>query len=207
MRLLKIITLLLALPLWSACLQAAGMDDLVRQLSAFTSYSATFEQKTLDQNQAVLQTLHGIIRLQRPDRFYWQSEEPYPQQLVSNGSLIWHYDADLEQVVVQEYAEQTERAPMLLVFRDAALLAQSFSLVKTGQKGDSQIFYLQSLDKEAALRQMEIGFSQGKLNQLRFVDNLQQTTDIRFSDIVLDQTIDVALFEFSIPEGADVLYE
>lgn len=185
---------------------AAPMDELV-QLLSFDAFKASFKQSTRDKQQAELQKLDGVMQLQKPDRFYWQSFDPYPQQLISNGKVIWHFDADLEQVVIQEYAKQAERAPMMLIFRDGDALAKTFKLVKTDNRQGLKVFELQAIDAAATIRKVELGFKGKQLQQLRFVDHLEQTTDVSFSDVLLNQLDPATKFEFIIPEGADVLYE
>lgn len=185
---------------------ANSMDELVKLLS-FDAFKASFQQITRDKQQAELQKLDGVLQLQKPDRFFWQSVEPYPQQLISNGKVIWHFDADLEQVVIQEYAKQAERAPMMLVFRDGNALAKTFNLIKTQQRQGLKVFELEAKDAEASIRKVELGFKGEQLQQLRFVDHLQQTTDVNFSKVLLNQQSPASQFEFIIPEGADVLYE
>lgn len=194
------------LSFFSAAVHAAPMDDLVKLLS-FNQFQASFTQTTRDQKNTELQKLEGELQLQKPDRFFWQSYDPFAQKLISNGKVIWHYDADLEQVVVQEYAKQAEKAPMMLVFRDSDALAQTFILVSDTMRKKLRFFVLETLDAQSALRTVELGFSGQQLVQLRFVDNLQQTTDVLFRDVKVNEPATADKFEFSIPEGADVLYE
>ncbi len=202
---LKLLLLLMALNICHVT--AAPIDDLVNLLSKFQTYKASFAQKSYDQDGKVLQNLTGMMTLQKPDHFYWESNEPYAQKLVSNGKTIWHFDADLEQVVIQEYAKQAEQAPILVVLRDPHSLAKSFKVVNVERKDGKVQFRLEALEKNAALKTVELGFSHDVLNRLVFIDSLQQKTHIDFSAPVINEKIDSALFEFILPEGVDVLYE
>ena len=193
-------------------------DNLTHLLAAFSTYQADFEQFTYDDSGFELQKLTGKIKLQKPNRFYWQSDEPYAQVLVSNGKIIWHYDQDLEQLVVQQYSEQKQQVPMLVILEDAAKLAQSFKWVKTttgnseekGEKRDEDstvLFQLQSLDKNSPVTSIEFGFNNKQLSSMSFIDSMQQKTTIRFTKLQIDQAIAASTFEFIIPENVDVLYE
>jgi|SRR5690554_1309055 len=186
--------------------QAATMDSLIELLS-FKQYSADFQQKTMDQKESLLQQLEGVIIFEKPNKFYWQSQEPFPQELVGNGKLIWHFDADLEQVLVQDYAKQVDTTPMLLLLQNTAALKENFSLLQSKVEGNQQFFSLQMHDKQSNVERIDIGFTDKKLSYLLFVDQLKQTTRIRFSNIQLDQPVAADKFEFVIPEDADVLYE
>lgn len=202
----KIAFLLGFLMYFALPVQAANMDDLINLLS-FKQYSADFQQKTMDQKESLLQTLEGHIIFEKPNKFYWQSQEPFPQELVGNGKLIWHFDADLEQVLIQDYAKQVDTTPMLLLLQNTAALKENFSLLESKVEKNQQFFSLQMHDKQSQVERIDIGFTDNKLSSLLFVDQLKQTTRIRFSNIQLDQPVAAAKFEFIVPEGADVLYE
>lgn len=191
------------------CMQSAQADmaELEQHLSAFDSYRATFEQKTYDNDDVLVQSMTGKIVLQRPDHFFWQSDDPYAQKLISNGKLIWHYDVDLEQVVVQEYAEQLDKAPMLVILRQPEKLAQRYQLAETTKEDGSETFVLKAKEKQAALSAIHMVFKKNKLARLQFVDQLRQRTDVSFNKVEINPEIDPKLFEFEVPEGADVLYE
>lgn len=184
-----------------------AMPKLQQLLSAFTSYSANFQQQTYDEKGFALQQLQGRLTLEKPARFYWQSDEPYAQQLVCDGTTIWHYDADLEQVVVQQYEEQARNAPILVILKDVQSLKKSFAITASGDDG-RELFTLTSLDTSTnALQRVELGFRQQQLVSLTFIDTLGQKTEIAFSEIKINSPVDAALFTFTIPDGADVLHQ
>ena len=188
--------------------QAETMDDLVGLLSKFQTYKAHFDQQSYDQSGEKLQTLQGTMILQKPDHFYWESEAPYEQKLVCNGKTIWHFDTDLDQVVIQDFAKQAEQAPILVVLRDPAKLAKSYTLLGAEKKKDSTlIFHLQAVDKKAALKTVDISFVKQTLSGLVFIDHLEQKTSIVFSSPELNAKFPASTFEFVLPEGVDVLYE
>lgn len=197
---------LLLIPLTNAE-EKNSFDELVRLLSVFTAYKAEFVQKSHDRNGKEIQSLTGLVRLQKPDHFFWKSDAPYEQVLVSNGRSIWHYDVDLEQVVVQDYSSQVSQAPILVVFEDAAALARTYKIAKITRKDDAISFNLHAIDEHDALESIRLEFVQGKLSGLDFTDNLQQKTHIRFGKIELNPAMEPGQFEFEIPPGVDVLHE
>lgn len=203
---LKLLLLPVSLILFSTS-AFASMQDLEKLLEKFQSYQAKFSQQSYDQKGEPLQHLDGVMQLQKPDHFYWESNEPNAQKLVSDGVTIWHFDADLEQVVIQEFAKQAKQAPILIVLRDSQSLKSTFKLVDEKVEKNITIFSLAALDKNAALKKVDIGFVDGVLKQLVFVDSLQQKTQIDFSQAKINPLIKPSLFEFVLPDGADVLYE
>lgn len=181
--------------------------DRLLQLFDFENYQADFEQKTFDAEAKPLQELSGQLILQRPDKFFWESGEPFPQQIISDGKAIWHYDEDLEQVVVQQYSEQVENTPLLLILSDASKIKERFELASYSKKRQVEQFSLLLKDSNQSVKQVDIRFEKGVLSGLRFVDNLQQVTDIQLNNRKNNQTLDAKIFQFEVPEDADILYE
>lgn len=186
---------------------AADMADLTSLLSKFDTYKAAFTQQSFEQGGEELQSLKGVMILQRPDHFYWESEAPFEQKLVSNGKSIWHFDADLEQVVIQEFSKQADQAPILVVLRDPQKLDKTYRLLKSEKKKGQRVFHLEAIDKKAVIRSVEIGFSESVLSSLVFVDHLQQKTAMQFTSPVINEKFEASTFEFILPDGVDVLYE
>ena len=182
-----------------------GLNDL---LESFDNYQADFAQETRDQDGRVVQKMTGVIVLQKPDHFYWESDEPFAQKLIGNGQMIWHFDKDLEQVVVQQYSDQREQTPMLLMLEDSERLAQAFEVLEKAQKPQDEVhFRLRALDDSTGLRYLNIYFADGLLAGLHFVDQLDQATEVTFSNRRINLSIEASLFTFAIPEGVDVVYE
>ena len=182
---------------------------LLSHLASFTQYQASFEQQTLDDKGVPMQTLLGSLVLQKPNLFYWQADEPAAQKLVSDGKTIWHFDEDLEQVIVQAYADQKQQSPLLLILEDEASLSSRFD-VSIKSRTPILLFSLHpkdSADASNTIASIELGFKDAKLSSLHFVDVMKQKVIVEFSDIVTNQTIDKTLFNFEIPLDADVLYE
>lgn len=186
---------------------ADAFADLKTQLQAFNSYQATFEQKTFDEKGFPLQSLQGQLQLEKPAKFFWQSEEPFPQQLVCDGKTIWHFDEDLEQVVIQQYAEQAQQAPILVMLENVESLKKSFKITKVEDEKTRQRFHLQALNEKDALKTVQLGFENKQLVSLAFIDNLGQKTHIAFANVVLNQKADAGRFTFKIPDDADVLHQ
>ena len=79
--------------------------DLITAVEDFlddvTTISGRFEQELIDADDAVVEESSGTLDIQRPGRFRWSYTEPYRQDLIADGTNLWSYDVDLEQVVNQ----------------------------------------------------------------------------------------------------------
>src|SRR5690242_10909353 len=97
-----LLLLCLTLPLGAA---ASGLDDFLAFNSATKTATATFEQQAYDRNGKVVDRSSGRFAFARPGKFRWAYEKPRQQLLVADGTKLWIYDPDLQQVTVKRIGQ------------------------------------------------------------------------------------------------------
>jgi len=181
--------------------------DLKRFFDTVSAFQARFEQTLLDEDERVLETSEGEMWIVRPGRFRWNYAPPVEQELVSDGSRIWIYDADLEQVTVRAINNTLGRTPAILLAGKTALEEQ-FDVTPAPSVADNvSMMILKPKDEDAQFTQVTIGFENQVLTTLEFIDTLSQITRIRLTDTVENPRLDPELFKFKVPEGVDVVDE
>ena len=184
------------------------VDDGEALVNAFVmdvvTFSGDFEQSLIDPDGRLLETTSGTLEIQRPGRFRWVYEEPYEQWLVADGTNIWSYDVDLEQVTVKSQADALANTPALLLGGSGQAMDQfeyGGSFVESGLTW----VRLLPVDTDSGFRRVELGFDDGRLSRMVFLDNLEQTTVVVLKNVIVNEPIDVARFEFAVPDGVDVV--
>ena len=97
---------------------AATTESLKSLLSQTTTAKGRFAQMVLDKNLKKLQESTGTMQFSRPGKFRWEYNKPYEQTIVGDGSKLWIYDKDLNQVTERKLDKALGASP-------AALLAGS----------------------------------------------------------------------------------
>ena len=183
-------------------------DDGEALVDAFVNdvvtFSADFEQSLIDPDGLMLEKTSGTLEIQRPGRFRWVYEQPYEQWLVADGSNIWSYDVDLEQVTVKPQAEALANTPALLLGGSGEAMDQ-FELGGSFVDGGLTWVRLLPLDTESGFRRVELGFDDGRLGRMVFLDNLEQTTVVVLKNVTVNAPIDASRFRFAVPDGVDVV--
>lgn len=183
-------------------------DTSVQQLTALLTASHTvqadFLQYTLDASGANIQESKGKIWLQRPHLFRWHAAPPFEQIIVADGELLWFYDPDLEQVIVQKYHAEMATTPMALLSGAVESLASSFDVHAYTDEFGSH-FVLKPLARGSLLEILTLSFKDERISQISIEDSLGQKTLIQFQDSVFNQPIDPQQFKFSVPAGVDVI--
>ena len=168
------------------------------------TFSGDFEQSLIDPDGRLLETTSGMLEIQRPARFRWVYEKPYEQWLVADGNNIWSYDVDLEQVTVKPQADALANTPALLLGGSGQAMDQ-FEHGGSFVEGGLTWVRLLPVDTDSGFRRVELGFEEGRLSRMVFLDNLEQTTVVALKNVVVNEPIDAARFEFAVPDDVDVV--
>jgi outer membrane lipoprotein carrier protein len=202
---LAIVSLVLA---WPAIGQEAdeGQRLIEDFLSGVMTISGRFEQQLIDADDNVVEESAGTLDIARPGRFRWSYAEPYEQELIADGVNIWSYDVDLEQVTVKPQAEALGSTPALLLGGSTEVLEDFNYLGSFADRGTTWVL-LTPKDTDSGFNKVELGFTDGDLTRMLFGDNLEQTTLIALVDVTYNEPIDPQRFEFTPPDGVDVVGE
>ena len=185
-----------------------SVDEGQQLVDAFVTdvvtLSGRFEQSLIDAEGRVLEVTSGTLEIQRPGQFRWAYTEPYEQWLIADGLNIWSYDLDLEQVTVKPQADALANTPALLLGGSEAAMEQfeyEGSVVENGLTWVKLV----PLNTESGFKRVELAFNERQLSQMVFFDNLEQTTFVVLHDVTVNEPIDAARFEFTVPDDVDVV--
>jgi outer membrane lipoprotein carrier protein len=159
----------------------------------------------------------GNMLMQKPDRLRWDYITPFEQRIIADGTQVWTYDVDLDQVTVRDQGEALSRSA-LSALTDSARLDRYFELENAGEEeGLNWVRLLPrqhngegSGDNEEAgndheFEQIVLGFKDNELRRMLIADRLGQNTDIVFTSMIRNESLEPALFQFTPPEGVDVI--
>lgn len=207
MRLIRML-LVSAMALSSASAIAAEADAarLTQLLDKSKTISANFSQLTLDGSGTQLQETTGQMSVQRPGLFYWHTDAPAEQVVVSDGKNVTLWDPDLEQATIKKLDQRLTETPALLLSGDVSKISQSFDITSKEQ-GDVMDFVLKPKTKDTLFDSLRLSFRKGLVNDMQLIDSVGQRTNILFSGVKANEAIPASKFKFDIPKGADVISE
>jgi outer membrane lipoprotein carrier protein len=154
----------------------------------------------------VLAKRSGQFDLSRPGRFRWTYDKPYEQLMICDGSKIWNYEPDLQQVTVRDASQVLKGTPAALLAQKS-LLGDAFAVESGGQKDGADIVKLKPKGGEvnSDFQAIELWLKAGVPQRMKFYDALGGNTDIQFSNVRTGVKLDAALFRFTPPKGAEVI--
>lgn len=198
--------LLLMLLLLPGVAGAAGVDALKAFLGQTQTLKARFAQMVLDKNLKALQQAQGVMQFSRPGKFRWDYTKPYEQTIVGDGSRLWIYDKDLNQVTVRKLDRALGASPAALL-AGSNELERDYNLSNLGM--DKGLDWLEALPKsgDTVFERVRMGFGKSGLEVMELRDQFGQVTVITFADVERNPRIPADVFRFTPPPGADVISE
>jgi len=187
-------------------------DSAVQKLQEFflntTSMSAEFTQSIVSETKPSKEKSGGVLKMQRPGKFRWDYSFPFKQQIVADGSQLWVYDVEMEQVIVKPLDLVLGNTPAVLLSGNANI-ADRFDVVEITEKPstDKGLYWMQLTPKqeESGFEKLLLAFRGSDLSVMELKDAFGQVTRIEFSRLVKNPKIDPSEFIFRIPKGVDVI--
>ena len=187
----------------------AGEQDvqrLTQLLEKSQTIEANFSQLTLDAGGTSLQETSGKMTVKRPGLFYWHTDAPQEQVVVSDGKNVTLWDPDLEQATIKKLDVRLNQTPALLLSGDVSKISQSFDITSKEQ-GEVMDFTLKPKTKDTLFDSLRVSFRKGLINDMQLIDSVGQRTNILFNGVKANQAVPDSKFQFDIPKGADVIKE
>jgi outer membrane lipoprotein carrier protein len=201
---IRLLALLLLLA--PAVAAASATEALKNFLGQTQTLRARFAQMVLDKNLKPLQQAQGVMQFSRPGKFRWDYQKPYEQVIVGDGSRLWIYDKDLNQVTVRKLDRALGATPAALL-AGSNELERDFNLKNLGpEKG---LDWLEAVPKnrDTVFERIRMGFGKTGLEAMELRDQFGQVTVITFADVERNPKLPAEVFRFTPPKGADVITE
>jgi outer membrane lipoprotein carrier protein len=182
----------------------AGQKRVESFLQGLDGLQAQFKQVLTDRNGQPIDEASGTLAISRPDRFRWDYREPYQQVIVADGTRIWIYDSDLEQVTVRKLDETLSATPAMLLSGRSSL-SDNFNVTQVAREGPVEWVRMEPKRDDTDFKWVRLGFEGALLKYMQLADKLGQTTSLEFSKLERNPPLDPSRFTFTVPPGADVI--
>ncbi|WP_077928640.1 outer membrane lipoprotein chaperone LolA [Wohlfahrtiimonas populi] len=202
---LKKVSLLSALATVMFVPTFANETFLVNYFNDLSTIEADFEQTVVQQKKKEVSSGELKIRKKTAKNstagFYFDYTMPFEQKLISDGKKLWHYDVDLEQVVIKNLANFEQDSPMFMIFNNQSLNAQfEIKTIKNESK------YRLTPKRKGDVNYIEIEFSKGNISKVS-AKQVNGSLDLKLSNVDVNPNINNSVFTLKVPKGVDVIDE
>ena len=200
-RLLFVLFLILSL---SA--NATGLERIKEYFQNIQSASADFHQVVTDKQGHKTQDVTGVMQLQKPNKFRWDYNKPFVQQIIGDGEKIWLFDPELNQVTVRSFTKAAGSSPAALL-AGGKEMERSFVIKDASRKGALEWVLAVPKVGETGFERLFLGFKGDALMEMELHDSFGNRTAIQFINVLRNPKLSADLFKFTPPRDADVLGE
>ena len=167
---------------------------------------AEFRQELWNSEGQLIERAAGTLSLKRAESVsLWSYREPIDQLVVADGENLWIYDVELAQATVTAaWTMRWPATPAMLLSGDQ-VVRDGFDVLESFTANDIEWVRLAPKLEGTDFRSVLIGFKESALDSLELVDGLDQVTFIQFTEVEINPDIEDERFDFSPPEGVDVI--
>jgi outer membrane lipoprotein carrier protein len=232
-RALRIRAACAAAALWAAAVLGgapahAAATPLDSYLDNLKTLRTSFLQTLADAHGREIDRATGTLIVARPGKFSWEIH-PQPladgapsagprnattgahgaaagagQLMVCDGTNLWFFDRDLEQVTVKPVDAALSATPAMLL-SGTVDVRKRFLISAAGERMGLEWVLVEPNGADADFRSALFGFSHGDLKRMILEDKLGQTATIIFEKIERNAPVSAAEVSFTPPAGADVI--
>jgi outer membrane lipoprotein carrier protein len=182
----------------------AGRERVETFLDGLQGLQAQFHQVLTDRSGRAIDEASGVLAIRRPNRFRWDYRDPYEQVIVADGSRVWLYDRDLEQVTVRKLDDTLSATPAMLLSGEGNL-EDNFTVTNMTTEGSVQWVQMTPKRADTDFKSVRLGFEGTTLRFMHLADKLGQITQLEFTNVERNPVLDPSRFTFTVPPGADVI--
>ncbi len=189
---------------YPASAQQEPIAELEALLGGIVSLSADVEQLIIEADGGLLEESAILMRLKKPARFYWETLEPFPELIVTDGETLWRYQPDLEQVVIEDWNKDRAGLAAQLLNGETGGLAGEYRVTVVAA-AELRRFELLPVAPDNPNARIAVEFISGQLDLIRLENRNGQQTVWRFADLSSNEPMADDDFVFAPPAGIQIV--
>ncbi len=194
---------------------AAGQEALlqriiegIEQRYAVPGFSADFTQSSTIKALDLTDTASGRAMFMHPAKMRWEYDQPEKKIYISDGTTLWVYSPDQNQVMVGRAPEFFKGGQGASFLSDIQSLRRQFVIALAPQQAEgTHTLKLLPREKNIDLARifLTVDAETFVVSRVDTVNDYDDETRIMLSNVRFEQSPDPAQFHFTVPPGADVL--
>ncbi len=184
------------------------LDRLEKRYNA-ADFSADFFQESILKAMDITDTAAGRVWFKHPGMMRWAYETPEAYEIITNGRELWIYRPADRQVVTGDALAYFSNGKGASFLSNFSLVREMFA-VSRATPADAEHHYalkLIPLEKQLDLSEIFVNLDKNSLDivSVTTLNAYGDKTTIRFTNLNFEKDMDASLFNFKIPEDADVV--
>jgi outer membrane lipoprotein carrier protein len=197
---------LLAAPVSAADSVKEAVAKVQSRYEGTKTMEADFRQTVESPTLASSLKTSGKVAFEKPNRMRWDYDPPDTQTIVGDGTNLWLYQPDMNQVIKAPLGKAFQASTPLTFLSGLGSLDRDFTV--TLDKETPEVWVLKLVPKkDAALGTLGLTVrkNDASIAEARITDAAGTTTRIAFENERRNARLDAARFTFTPPPGVDVV--
>ncbi len=182
-------------------------DRLAESLSSYSTFQANFTQTVADEQGRVRQESTGNLKAKRPGLFYWETDPPANQFIVSNGDTVELYDPALGRGMVQAVDEKVSTPRGWRPGGGVGDWPETYEITGRRYGDHTRESTLVPRSGDSLFTSLPLTFYEDELQAMRLEDSMAQRTELEFGGVTINESIPDDAFELDYPDTVDVIRE
>jgi outer membrane lipoprotein carrier protein len=180
------------------------LTRLQQRYDCSRSLQANFDEQ-LSSPGGMARTRKGTVYFRKVGRMRWEFAAPSEGTVVSDGTTVYDYEKDLNQVVELPVSKALKSSATAFLL-GLGNIRRDFKVSLPPESSIDGLIYVILVPKSGG-DTMELGLDPKSYDIVKFklTNQIGGVTELRFSDIRTNVALDDSLFAFTVPEGADVV--
>jgi outer membrane lipoprotein carrier protein len=189
---------------------SAGINGVVEKLQkkyeSISSIEATFTQDVFTSSLNRSEVNEGRVLFKKPGKWKWLYNDPAKGVFTSNGSKVWLFEPDLNQVIEKD-VDASSAGITTDFLTGVGNLSRDFDIRLSEDRPGSWLLELTPRTELPNVKKLFLEVDKAELLVVKTVvsDHLGNRASITFKDIKTNPLIKDSVFEFKPPKGSIVV--
>lgn len=181
----------------------AAQTNFLEYLKDINSFQSDFVEHRYSETGQLIVSVEGTCKLMRPGMFRWHYLDTNEEQLViSDGSTLWVYEPDLEQVFVRQ-GRFVENSIILKIFGVEDAADQQYLV----EELPSPDWLRLRLGADDSILSVDVKYADAIIKSVRSIDPSGFSTVIEFVNPKTNPRLKASDFQFVPPPDVDIIYD
>jgi outer membrane lipoprotein carrier protein len=171
-------------------------------------FTAEFDQESILKAMAVTDTASGTLMVRQPGKMRWEYIVPDPQTIITDGNDLWMYRPEENQVMVGKAPAFFGKGKGAGFLSNIKIIREGFQISQESEP-DPKFYRLKLVPNKSSadLIEMQLDIAKKTFDLIRVItfNVYGDETRIELKNCNFAKVPPEDLFQFTIPEGADVV--
>ncbi|HLK85814.1 MAG TPA: outer membrane lipoprotein carrier protein LolA [Candidatus Binataceae bacterium] len=192
----------------ASALEPSNLDTILRRLQhrydCSRSLQANFDEK-ISSPGGMTRTRKGTVYFKKVGRMRWEFAAPSAGTVVSDGKTVYDYEQDLNQVVELPVSKALKSSATTFLL-GLGNIKRDFKVSLPAQPPADGLTHIVLVPRGGG-DTMELGLDPKSYEIVKFklTNQVGGVTEVEFSAIRTNVSLDDSLFKFTVPAGADIV--